>query len=152
MNNTEFAVKIMQEVGLEINSDNYVIDQDTGDKLNFKGRNVKFNANGNVPLSREDILFDPLDNQTMMSQIFSYFTNKLDEQDGRYINVIYSTQPDRYSKGTVSCKENGRIIQSNEYYKDSLKYANLITKLNGAEEDFSDLDAAPVIPKTKKRG
>lgn len=150
MNNIEFATKIMQEVGLETTSDNYVIDQDTGDMLNFKGKNIKFSMDGNVPLSKNDILFDPLENSNMMSQLFTYYTNKLDAQDDRYINVIYSTQQDRYSKGTVSCKEGGRIIESDEYYKDSLRYANLITKLNGEGEDFSELDTAPIVPKKRK--
>ena len=149
--NVKFAMDVMTDVGLEIDKDDYIVDQDTGDKLMFKGRNVKFNSVNEPTLTKTDILFDPLNNQSMMSDLFLYFTNKIDEQEGRYVNVVYSEPHDRADKGTISCKENNIRISSDSYYKDSLKYASLINKLNGGNKDYTDFDEAPVPPTKKRR-
>lgn len=144
MTKEELTVKIMQDIGLEIDRNNNVIDQDTGVQLQFKGKNVKFNACSPVSISKGDVLLDPVENPTMMSQLFSHFTNKLDDEDGRYISIVYSSNTDKNGKGYVECKEGSNTLRSDEYYRDSLKYASLIMKLNGDEAvPLNELDSKP---------
>ena len=151
-NSTDFAIKMMQEIGLELGPNNYVVDQDTGDMLSFKGKKARFTPEDQTPIiHRDDIPFDPLNNPNMMSQLFNYYTNKLEEQDGRYIVVAYPSSQERTEKGTVSCKEGNTTVQSDEYYKDSLKYGSLICKLNGGDEKFNEYDQAPLIKRRKRK-
>lgn len=151
--NKEFAIKMMQEIGLEITRDHHIVDQDTGDMLSFNGKLAKFYPEEGATqiIHKEDVLFDPLDNQAMMSHLFSYFTNKLDEQDGRYISVVYPSSQDRATKGVISCREGKTTISSDNYYKDSLKYGSLICKLNGGDESFEEYDQAPTVNPKKRR-
>ena len=149
-NNIDFAIKMMQEIGLELGPNNYVVDQDTGDALMFKGKRTRFITDPtDMQYRRDDIPFDPLNNNNMMSNLFQYYATKLEEQDDRYISVVYQSSQERFEKGTVSCREGNDTIQSDEYYKDSLKYGSLICKLNGGNERFDEFDAPPIV---KKRG
>ena len=150
--NKEFAIKMMQEIGLEITRDHHIVDQDTGDMLSFNGKLAKFYPEEGMTqiIHNGDVLFDPLDNQGMMSHLFSYFTNKLDTQDGRYVSTVFPSTQDKAAKGTISCREGQEIIVSDSYYKDSLKYGSLISKLNGGDDKFDEYDSAPIVNKRRR--
>jgi len=131
----EFEAKVMQEVGLEVDTNGNVVDQDTGVQFYFKNKPVKAEN-----VDRDSILFDPLNNQNMMSKIFSYHTEKLHQEEGRYVGIYYSSG-DRGEKSHIELKEGEGVIKSGSYYNDSIKLADLIMGLNGNKKvDFSDLD------------
>lgn len=150
-NSINFANQIMQEIGLELTPDNYVVDQDTGDLITVNGKKLKYcNEENGDRIGYTDCVFDPLNNNQLMSQLFYYYTRKL-TNEARYISVVYSSSQDKMSKGTISCKEDNIEVKSDPYYKDSLKYGSLINKLNGGNDSYSDFDEPPVLNKRKRR-
>ena len=131
--------KLMQEIGLDVNDNNCIIDQDNGNLLQFNGKNLKYNTDR---FSKADVPFDPIQNVKLMSHLFSYFTGKLNDEDGRYINIYYPVDIPNSKKGVIELKENNNTIRSNPYYNDSLKYADLIFKLSGEENvDLNEYDS-----------
>jgi hypothetical protein len=133
-NKKDFNIGLMQEMGLEV-KDNNIIDQDNGTQLKFKDRPIKFeNAR------RDEVQFDPLTNPPMMNALFNYYLDKLDGE-GRYVSTYHKSVEDRGEKGYVELKENKeeetRTIRSGNYHSDSVKYADLILKLNESKDDLN---------------
>lgn len=132
----DFNIRMLQEIGLEIDKTGHVVDQDTGTKLQFKGKHLKVG-----PCNREEIPFDPFTNSNIMSSLFGYFVSNKMEEEGRYVSTYYSTTKERNERGTIELKEGEEVVASAKYYSDSLKYGDLILKLNGnGGEDLSALD------------
>lgn len=149
--NVDFAIAVMQELGLETTPDGKCYDPETGTVLSYKDKPLKF-ANENTFVRKGEALFDPLSNPNMMNQLFSYYTTRLNEEDGRYIELYYQDSGSKdSSKGVIKCREGQTIHSSGEFYNDSVKYADLIAELNGdIGKDFSKFDA-PIKPKDTKK-
>lgn len=134
--------KIMQEIGLDIDDNNHIIDQDTGVALQFKGKQLKYINNKKCRLERNEIPFDPVCDAKLMNNLFAYYINKINAEDGRYVNIYYSVQDKNSKKGSIILKEerDNITMQSNSYYNDSLKYMDLILQLNGNDNNLNAYD------------
>lgn len=141
MPKVELTEKLMQEIGLEIDSNHCIVDQDNGSRLQFNGKNLKYIEDG-IRTGRNDLEFNPVENSKLMNHLFSYYTNKIHQEDGRYINIYYPVECAE-NKGFIELKDgDNNIMRSGEYYNDSLKYADLIFQLNGEEDvDLSEYDS-----------
>jgi hypothetical protein len=145
MNAKEFNDIIMREIGLEIDDDLNIRDQDTGDLIQYKGKQVKL-AESTTRAAKNEIPFDPINNSQFMANMFGYYTQKLHAEDENLsVNIFYQTDKTEEGKSRIEAKvsDNGNncTLSSKEYYNDSLKYAELISKLNGNNIDFSEIDA-----------
>ena len=168
MINRDFNTIIMQEVGLDVDERGYIIDQDNGNKLQFKGKYIK---SSDAPIGRNDVKFDPLNNVNMMGNIFSYFTNKITEEEGRYVDIFYQNQPEKNAPGSMTVKIHNRvfddeccefiedgpvssadveIIESKKYVNTALQYADLILNISG--DTMTDLSEFDKKEEAKKRG
>ena len=142
----DFNTRILQEVGLEVDKHGHVIDQDTGIQLQFKGKNMKVGQ-----CNRDEIQFDPLGNANVMASLFGYYISNRMAEDGRYVSTYYSTTKEKNERGSIEVKEGDDVVSSDKFYNDSLKYGDLIFKLNGnGGEDLSSLDIPP-MPDIKRR-
>lgn len=139
---------IMQEIGLEIGVGNRVIDQDTGVAIQFKGRNVVAPGFTN---GRNTIEFDPVNNSKMMDKFFGYFLDRQAEEGNVAVSTFYNID-DTKDKGAIECRMTDEsTIKSGSYSRESLKYADIIIKLNGGRS--SDLSKYDVVTATTvKRG
>jgi hypothetical protein len=134
--------KILQEIGLDINDQQHVVDQDTFNLIQFNGKNIKYSINNpTVLIGKDDIKFDPINNVKLMSHLFTYHIDKIHEIDGIYYPVFYPIEGEN-GKGAIEAKsDNGTVVRSNFYNNDSLKYADLIMRINGEKDiDLSELD------------
>lgn len=168
MFNRDFNTIIMQEVGLDVDEYGYIIDQDNGSRLQFKGKYIKASE---YPIGRNDVKFDPLNNVNMMGNIFSYFTNKISEEEGRYVDIFYQNQPNKNEPGSMTVKvhnrefsndccefiedepvssENVETIESKKYVNTALQYADLILSISG--DPFTDLSGFDKKDDSKKKG
>lgn len=146
-NKSEFTIKVLQEVGLEIDTNDRVIDQDNNSLVKFKGKTLKFNPDKKPLINRTEIEFNPLENPNIMNYMMSYYVKKLEEEENRYIGMFFLT--DTEDNGRAQCKENGKLVSSDLFFNDSVKYADLISKLNGnTSVDFSKYDDTSIV----KRG
>lgn len=145
MSNEVLLNRLMSEIGLDIDETNHIVDQDTGSSLQFNGKNLIFidNPMQRINKRRNDIPFNPIESPKLMNHLFSYYINKIHEEDGRYINIYYPVQEPGNRKGCIELKEEttNTTIRSNEYSNDCLKYMDLILQLNGNDDnDLSDYD------------
>lgn len=131
--NIELTNAIMREIGLDVNSLHQVIDQDTNEVLSFNGKTMVYNLDPvRNRLKRHDIEFNPLENLKMMSQLFSYYVNKLNREEGLYISLFYPVVNQHTGVGYLVAKDGqNNTIQSGSYSSDCLKYADLIFRLSG---------------------
>jgi len=121
---------IMREIGLEVDSAHRIVDQDTGMAMKFRGMNIM--APG-AYCGRNAIEFDPHNNKKMMNLLFGYFVEKHSEESDVYVSTFYSVDKGN-DKGSVECRMSDQTtIVSKPYTRDSLKYADIITQLNGGE-------------------
>lgn len=140
----KFNTMIMNEIGLEIGSRQRLYDQDTGVLVQFEGKDLV--APG-AASGREAQEFDPYNSTKMMSQMFSYYTDKLAESgEINPFNIIYSVDGQN-GRGRVEMKNDEEFMKSKEYVRDQCKYADLILQINGDENpDLKEFD----IPKVKE--
>ena len=133
----ELSDILMREIGLDVDSNQCIIDQDTGMPLEYNGKKIVYEGNR----SKTSIPFDPLNNTKMMSHLFSYYTEKVAEEDGRYFNMYYQVK-DSDTKSHLEALDasSGTVLKSEPYTNDTLKYADLIFKINGVEMDLTKKD------------
>lgn len=138
----ELTSRLMQEIGLDVDNKNHIIDQDTGNLIQYNGKNLKYTEESQSIL-RSEMEFNPIENPKLMSHLFSYYTNKIHEEDGRYVNIYYSVQDNpNTKKGAIELKEEKENIsmKSASYNNDSLKYMDLILQLNGEDSNLAEYD------------
>lgn len=140
----EVNTLIMREVGLEVGPGKKIYDQDTGMPIKINGMEVV--APGGYT-GRSTIEFDPYNNRRQMGQIFNYFINKQYEEGGREV-LTYYNKDDTPEGGKVECKlDDNTTVTSAQYTRDTLKYADIILRLNG--EDNPNLTQYD-LPMTKE--
>ena len=120
---------IMDEIGLTVDNYAMVIDQDSREYLKFKDKNIKYSSRNCIPISTNDIAFDPGSNRNMMSCLFEHFTRKI-EEEGTYVSIFYE-RIEGY-KSRLEARVNGEVVSSSLYSNASLKYVDMIMRLNGS--------------------
>lgn len=144
---------VIKEAGLELDSRNHVIDQDTGIPIMIKGKAVKYN---NGPVNRllpNEIEFDPLNNPFLANEICNNYISKLYEE-GELNSIAYGvSNRERNTEGVATCIADTNIV-SDTYNLDSLKYIDLIAKINKTDTNSKDtikLKSYDQKPKTTTR-
>ena len=134
--------KIFRIMGLDVDSSNKVIDQDTCRPIEFKGKSIKYTSdpNKNLLIAKNDILFDPINNSRLMSTLFGYYLTKLEENEGIAFDSYY-TKNGNEGRTALELKNENEKITSKYYTNDSIKYIDIILKLNGDSDiDLSEYD------------
>lgn len=141
MTKEDFNSKVMQNIGLEIDEEKYVIDEYTGDRLQIKGKFIKTEVEEQDNTSIE---FNPLENPTLMNKLFSYFLDKNEKETNVGTKVFSHSSNSKKERGYVILIQNdGTTYTSGKYYNDSLKYADIILKMNNPiiVDDLKPLDS-----------
>jgi hypothetical protein len=125
----------MREIGLDLDNYGYVKDQDANYPLAYNGKYMKLRTEENARLSGNEVYFDPYHNSKQMLMLFSYFSNKIQSEDGRYISVIHTFPGGKIRSGiptSLSMTDNhNNVYKSKPYNNEAVKYADLICQLNG---------------------
>ncbi len=123
--------ELMNEIGLEIDCDKNLTDQDTLNPIQLNGKNLKYSlSDNNIIITKNDILFDPFNDPKMMLHIFGYFLNKISRIDNVRFTTFYPVMADD-NKGYIELKGSSGTFKSKCYHNDSLKYFDLIKQING---------------------
>ena len=73
---------MFSEIGLGIGPNNYLYDQDTQITIMFKDKYIKASIDGQpIYAGRNDILFEPAKNYTLMTRLFEYYLDKAQNSD-----------------------------------------------------------------------
>lgn len=144
---------IMTEIGLTVDDQSRVMDQDTREYLRFNSKNLKYSSQNQVTLGNKDMQFDPVSNRAVMGNLFDYYANKLSEEGEAYVSMYSERIHD--DKTSLEVKVDDKVITTKPYYNDSLKFVDAIQQLNGATDvDLSEYDKKKEQdnnPKPKRR-
>lgn len=128
---------ILREVGLEMDSNGTLVDQDSLTIFSFKGKAIQI-----MNINNGDIEYDPYNNNKLMRCIFEFFTHKIKEETGVDVSAFYLTNTAMNTPGQGMAETDEGHVESALYKLDCLKYAELILRLNGTPNAFlGDLDA-----------
>ena len=137
---------LFSEIGLGINSQQYLYDQDTQTTLTFKDKYIKASINGApVYAGHNDIVFEPAKNYTLMTRLFEYYLDKCQNSDDGdmlqgYI-AHYIDDDETKEKQRVVVKTVGRgEIASNYYYNIYLAYIDCIFRIAGYTAMLQNFD------------
>ena len=134
------------EMGLNVRPDQYLCYQDTGVVLQFKGKYIKASVNG-IPAyaGLNDIVFDPIHNYGMISNLFGMYLDQCQDTDdgdilGGYIAHYVEDSPDKErQRVTVKTQAKGEI--SSLFYKNIfLAYIDCTFRISGTIVDLTPFD------------
>ena len=114
------------------NEQQKIVDSDTRQQLLYKDKNMRYSSSNSVPITKQDVIFDPSSNKGQMKALFDHFTNKIEDEDGTYVKMSYEVQ--NGEKSALTYEVDGVKVTTNSYYNDSLKYIEAIERLNGCED------------------
>ena len=133
---------VMEEIGLTIDNNKVVIDQDTRQPIMIKEKLMKYSSKVAVPVRKEEQIFDPASNKGQMAMLFDYFINKL-EAEGESTDMYY----DIHNGSAMEVRKDGGVLQTEDYNNEQLRYIDMMRQLNGSSpEDLKGID-----DKTKKK-
>ena len=79
-NINELEYKLLMEIGLDIDTEHRLVDQDFGTFVFFNGKHIKAKRNGIEPfINKHTVYFDPVGNVKFMRQLFQYYINKINQ-------------------------------------------------------------------------
>lgn len=137
---------LFSEIGLGINNQQYLYDQDTQTTIMFKDKYIKASINGQpVYAGRNDVVFEPAKNYTLMARLFEYYLDKCQHSDDGdmlqgYI-AHYIDDDEAKEKQAVVVKTAGRgLIQSSFYFNIYLAYIDCLFKIAGYNADLRNFD------------
>ena len=152
----EMYYNLFLEIGLSVNNEQYIYDQDTGIVLKFKEKRIKMSFTNIVYGGNNDIVFDPSTNYDLMVKLFGYYIEKetSNDNDIGYIahfteeeptKKVFVSEGERFKQRLVIKTKNGDI-STNYYYNLYLSYIEAIFIISGnTEYDLSNFDILPEV-------
>lgn len=142
----EMQYDLFNEIGLAINGQSYVYDQDTGIQLKIKDKYIKASVNGEpIYTGKSDVAFEPGRNYSLINYLFGYYLTKAQNtEDGDilcgYTAHFIDDNPEK-DKQRVVVKTIGRgDIASDYYYNIYLAYFDVIFRIAGYIPNLKNFD------------
>lgn len=146
---------VMQKMELDVDRFGYIVRNNEEDneitELNFDGKKCKSTLL-NLPIDLElELPFDPYNNSKLALSLANFYINEFMGMEALMLGI---TNKKLNELGYSICKlTSGRVIEGNEYYRDSLKYIDMIYMLDGsAPPEFralKEIDMENVAYRTK---
>lgn len=131
----EMYYHLFTEIGLSVNANQYLYDQDTMTVLQYKEKYIKATVYPvEIYAGKTDVVFDPARNYNLMITLFGYFINKeSNNPDGDNIGYIsqYIDDNQTRDKQRLVVKTSRGDITSNFYTNLYLAYIECIFILSG---------------------
>ena len=154
INFSDMYYDLFMELGLGIDANSYLYDQDTDMPILFKEKYIKANITG-APLyqGRNDIIFDPPKNYSLMDKLFGFYLDKCKNSDdgdilrgyiAHYIEDDPTKTKQRVVVKTVPVEQGGRgLIESEFYFNVYLAFIDCIFRIAGYNPNLQNFDIPP---------
>ena len=122
---------ILGEIGLAINSDNEVYDQDTFSLIDIEGKKIIFSFTVGKKLfcdPQTQIVFEPVSNLKMINRLFAYYLQKEEMEGNMCIKTWFQEEDDKKRTAITIVSSNGERFTSDYFYNPCLKFCDLILK------------------------
>ncbi len=141
-NINDLEYKLMMEIGLSVDNEHRLIDQDFGTFVFLNGKYIKAKLNGVEPfINRHTIYFDPVGNVKFMRHLFQYYMTKINKLDNKYFSVFYPIFNQENGTGCLEVKNENEYYKSEYYYNESLRYIDIIFRISGEVVDLRMFDS-----------
>ena len=137
---------LINEIGLSINENNSLFDQDNGQLIYFGGKEIKCSINPSNPVYASEIatVLDPFNDIKLMTTILAYYLEKERMMSDIYPITYSFNDRDKLGPSNMSVKiqtSNGmEEVTSNFYYNKCLKISDIILRMGGQFCDLSNFD------------
>lgn len=123
------------EMGISINKDSYIFDQDSGKQfpLLFDGKAIKANTKDQpIYVGENEVAFDPTVNYSVMSKLFYWYLDKYaQDEESTYKYIAHSIEDNEdKTKQCICIKTDKGKIYSKFYYNLYLAFIEMIFILN----------------------
>lgn len=115
---------VMKEIGLDVLENNVLCDQDL---VVYTLKDRRSNIQNHI----NTYGFNLLEDCKLMELLFQYFLEKIYILENEYYPIYYIVDGDIANKKALEIKNNYKTLRSGFYGKDSLRFMDLIFKLNG---------------------
>jgi hypothetical protein len=137
---------LFNEIGISVNNDGLLYDQDTGNLIAFNGKYIKASINGTpVYPGRNDIVFEPQKNYQMLKCLYGLYIDKCTNSEdgdiiGGYIADFIDDSDDKQKQRVVLRSSEKGDIASDFYFNIYLAYIDNIFRIAGYNVDLSAFD------------
>jgi hypothetical protein len=150
----EMYYNMFLEMGLFVNQQGYLQDQDTGIVIRYKDQFIKVSLNPNVPVytGRTDVEFDPKKNFNLMATLMGYYIDKREhgEEPIGYISQgIFDKKEEQLH--SVFIKSQSGLYESDLYHNSYLGFIDCIFKMGGILTNLHPFDIVEDEEETKRR-
>lgn len=150
----DLMINYLSEMGLAVDeTTQYLYDQDNGNVLKYKEKNIKVSING-IPAyaGLTDIVFDPFHNYGIVSSLFGHYLDVCKESDdgdllGGYIAHGVEDNRENDKQRVVVKTINRGEIASNYYKSVFLAFADCTFRIAGYVVDLSAFDIFDEVKK-----
>lgn len=102
---------INNKIGLFINNNNEIVDQDTLNPILYKGKKLKVS---NTINPKKEVLYNPVYDENMMRYLLFYYLQKLEVFNNQYYPINYPIY-DKNGLGFALKDAQGKLTQSKLY-------------------------------------
>lgn len=140
---------LFNEMGISINRDNFLYDQDNGNLIAFEDKYLKASIDGRpVYPGKNDMLFEPNKCFAMLKALYGFYIDKCvkdedGDKTGGYIADFIVDDAAREKQQVVLRSKTRGDIASHFYYNIYLSYIDNIFRIAGYEVDLSNFDEIP---------
>ena len=127
----EDAKAILGEIGLGLNQNNEVYDQDTFNNIQVAGKNLifSFKPEYNVFCANNQVLFQPFENRKMIMQLFGYYLQKETAcGNANYVTWNVNELPDKKTSISVVDALSRETTTTDAYMNPCLAFCDFILK------------------------
>ena len=152
----DLVFHLLNEIGLGINANGFVYDQDTEQEIYYNGKQIRASVDPRYPAIANDLygLFDPVFDGKFMAMLLGYYLKKSEAQgeldpisvteqimetpSWSYLNPTKT----RKTRVVVLC-DNHQEYHSEYYYQKGLKFSDIILRIGGNHINLWRFDSVP---------
>lgn len=140
----DLIYNLLNEIGLSIDSNGYVYDQDSGIHLEAQGKKIKASVRPDIPCyaGQGEVVFDPLNNTRQIHTLLGYAIDKEMATNPEFnciSHYITETPMDKPTSITLKMID-GSLLSTPFYNNRCLKFIGGIFLIYGYITDLSNFD------------
>lgn len=140
----ELTYNLLNTIGLSINANGYIYDQDTKNILDFHGAKLKATVNPQIPCfaGQGEVMFDILNNVRLVTTLLGYTIDKETAMNGFQSVSNYIEDYPGTKRTAITIKmANGSLRTTGFYNNKCLKFIHAIFLVNEDNVDLSNFDS-----------
>lgn len=118
-------------LGFDVSDNGYLVDQDTLQRVKLGYHFLKFNNSNEttIPLHKNDILFNPLNNRKLANSLFELFLKKEEVDDDLFVRVYFTEEVESKYVLKIILENNQGALMSEPFKNQLYCYVECIVSM-----------------------